>query len=93
MYINNYKDVVNNNISNKFFTSEFGDSFLSDEDFLYYWSFPNLLNMYCGVNNKIYMEDKLIENIKKLDTYKNMTTYPNEGSIKIVDGELIVKID
>lgn len=60
---------------------------LAEMKYIYIISQIKEVDRYCGLNPKVIEEDEY----KNINKTKDMPHYPDDGSIKIIDGVVVVK--
>lgn len=58
-----------------------------ENNFINDYNWKSFMNIWCGFNPKTVGEDKY----KKLPEVRKMPSYPDDGSIKVIDGVVVVK--
>lgn len=61
---------------------------VNEQDFISYYANENFLKIYCGYT---YTDPVNREQILGNEEFVNMPTYPEDGSVKVIDGTVVVK--
>lgn len=61
------------------------------------YTYDRFLNYYCGWTDDVYIEgdiddEKVTERYAAMDEVRDMPVYPNQGSVRVIDGAVVVKI-
>lgn len=70
---------------------DFEGALMVPHTFLHDYSWKMFVQIWCGFSQQEVTGDRLVE-IESMEKVQNMPSYPNQGSIEVIDGIIVVKL-
>lgn len=61
------------------------------DTYITYYSWESYMRLYCGFNQEYFNDEEIEAFVSKHSEISSMSCYPDDGSIKVIDGVIVVK--